>query len=256
MLFRSAVFAAPVRLPYVQLVFHKIPRKLAGVADVSLIRDNQRAINNLVTTREEMVSRLMVKLVYDPDAFLNDTEEKKFLQGRSWQPARAKSSDVPLDRKFFTSPKMDTSFDFNTHQRSMTESIRYTSGIDGWQRGKAQNIRTASEAQMLAGAESARGDARVMLVDEVLREVFECVRQYLKWAVKQPEASKLDVGLLYTLTQRGEEAGRVAQLAEELLRDRRTINILPFSTAGKQNKRQNLLSLVQLFFGTPMAAEP
>lgn len=250
-----ATFAAPVRLPYVQLVFHKIPRKLAGVSDVSLIRDNQRAINNLVTTREEMVGRLVRKLAYDPDVFLNETEEKKFLQARAWQPSRLKTSDIPPERRFFVSPEMPTTFDFNQHLRAMTESARYTSGIDGWQRGKAQNIRTASEAQMLAGAETARGDARVMLVDEVLREVFEAVRQYLKWAIQQPDASKLDVGLLYALTQRSANAERTAAFGEELLRDRRTINILPFSTAGKQAKRQNLTSLLQAFFSTPLAAE-
>ena len=249
-----AVYAAPVRLPYVQLIFHKIPRQVYAVPDVSLVADNQREINSLVATRSEMVARLLPKLAYDPGVFLNATEEKKFFGGRTWQPARVKTTDKPIAQSFYVSPDMPTGFDFNTHLGQLTESLRYTSGIDAWQRGKAQNIRTASEAQMLAGVDATRGDARVMMLDEVLRTLFDAVRQYLKWAIKNPEESGLDVALLCSLTQRGGEA---TVLEEAILADRRSFNILPFSPAGENvfAKRQLLLQLLPAATNGPLAVE-
>ena len=105
-----------------------------------------------------MVQRLLPKIAYDPSVFLNATEEKKFLNGRSWEPSRLKASDRPPGQHFFVTPDIPTGFDFNQHLRNCTESLRYTAGTDAWQRGKAQNIRTASEAGMLAGADAARGE--------------------------------------------------------------------------------------------------
>lgn len=249
-----AVFSAPVRLPYVQLLFHKIPRKLYATPDVSIVADNQRAINNLIATRDEMVSRLLPKVVYDPSVFQNATEEKKFLAGKSWQPSRAKGTDRSIGQSFFVTPDIPTGFDFNNQLAQLTESLRYTSGIDAWQRGKAQNIRTASEANMLAGVDATRGDARVMRVDEVLRTLFEAIRQYIKWAIKNPEESNLDIEVLTMMTQRGTDP---AVLEEALLNDRRSINILPFSPAGENvfAKRQMIMQLLPALTAGPLAVE-
>jgi hypothetical protein len=239
--------------PYTVLVFHDGVGRIDGVSDVSLLADNQRDINELVSARREIVRRLPRRMLVARDLFDDDTEWERWKNAKTWEPVRV---TVPPGRvlgdNIYVTPEMPTTIDFNAMLGQSGDSLRRTAGLADFQRGSVKNIRTAAEAHMIQGGADGRVNVRMKNVVRAVKAIFKVSLACWRWAVKNPQSSKIDMEDICDLTQ-ADVASDV--LAREVLEMSPRFNLLPFTPLmdDKNVRREKMVMLLQTLTASGIA---
>lgn len=234
----------PYERPYDALIFHPGVGRIRGISDVSLVAPIQRDINELVSARREIVARLPRRMLVDRKLFRSDEEFERWKNARSWEPVLVEGPpDGTIDQHVWVSPEMPTTFDFNTHLNQGIESIRWLPGMADYQHGQVKNIRTAAEANMIRGAIEGRLNIRARKVVRVVTSMFRKALATTKWALRNPEASGVNVDALAMVTQ---SEGNPETLRRDLLQASPSFRLLPFSPLmeDKIARRDSLTNLL------------
>lgn len=236
---------------YDVLVFHDAVGRVRGVSDVELMASNQRDINTMLSARREMVFRLPKRMLIDRDLFADEDEFEAFKNSKGWEPVpvRFPNGATPQE-KVWTTPEMATTFDFNKHLADLVDGTHNVSGLADYQRGQAENIRTAEEASMVRGASQGRLNIRMRKVVRCAADVFQRMLTTWKWAATNPQLSGLDMEKLSEQTQ-GDSGGQV--LFQDLMEHTPKFKLLPFSPMmeDKYARRQQLVNIL-----TGLSANP
>ena len=247
--------AIPYGRPYEVLVFHNGVGRIGGISDVSLIAELQRDINELVSARREIVSRLPRRMLVDSSLFRSDDEFSRWKNSRTWEPQLIqKPMDGKIADRIFVTPPMDTTFDFNRCLEEEVDGVRRIVGEADYQRGQVNNIRTAAEANALRGAVEGRINIRMKKLVRVVKAMFERGLDVTRWAVANPEESGIDLDKLTQQTQ-SDVSGDV--LRKDFLEGAVSFRLLPFSPLmeDKNARRESLAMLLPPLLGGPMAEE-
>jgi len=247
--------AIPYGRPYEVLVFHNGVGRIGGISDVSLIAELQRDINELVSARREIVSRLPRRMLVDSSLFRSDDEFSRWKNSRTWEPQLIqKPMDGKIADRIFVTPPMDTTFDFNKCLEEEVDGVRRIVGEADYQRGQVNNIRTAAEANALRGAVEGRINIRMKKLVRVVKAMFERGLDVTRWAVANPEESGIDLDKLTQQTQ-SDVSGDV--LRKDFLEGAVSFRLLPFSPLmeDKNARRESLAMLLPPLLGGPMAEE-
>ena len=234
----------PYRRPYSRLIFRSGVSRARGISDVTLMANMQRDINELVSARREIVNRLPKRMMIDRGLFSDDKDFERFKNSRSWEPSLV---DLPPDGSFegrvYTTPAMDTTFDFNKHLADDIEHSRWLTGVSEHDRGRAVNIRTAEEAKLIRGGEEGRMNIRSRRVMRAVIDLFEAGREVVRWAVLHPEASAIDLEALWDETQVDVS---IPQFADELVNASTKFRLMPFNSImeNKIEKRESLATML------------
>ena len=234
----------PYERPYDALIFHPGVGRIRGISDVSLIAPIQRDINELVSARREIVARLPRRMLVDRKLFRSDEEFERWKNARSWEPVLVEGPpDGTIDQHVWVSPEMPTTFDFNTHLNQGIESIRWLPGMADYQHGQVKNIRTAAEANMIRGAIEGRLNIRARKVVRVVTSMFRKALATTKWALRNPEASGINVEAIASITQAEPNS---LMLQKDLLEVSPSFRLLPFSPLmeDKIARRDSLTNLL------------
>lgn len=214
------------RRPYTRLVFRDDAVEAGGVSDVSLCAPTQRDINELVSARREIVQRLPRRMLIDPALFKDDKDFERFKNSRSWEPTPAEPPPDGFEGRVWVTPAMDTTYDFNAQLKGDVEEVRWVSGVNEHDRGQSRNIRTAEEAKMIQGGDEGRMKIRSKRLEAAVRDMFAVARDVLRWAVRSPDASKIDLQHLWDETQLDVPFD---QFADELANASTSFKLLPFN---------------------------
>ena len=242
----------PYGRPYEALVFHNGVGRIDGIPDVSLIAEMQRDINELVSARREIVSRLPKRMLVDASLFRSDDEFSKWKNSRTWEPSLVqKPIDGKIADRIFVTPSMDTSFDFNRTLEDEVEGVRRIVGEADYQRGVVTNIRTAAEVDAVRGSTEGRVNIRMRKLVRVVKGMFELGQSVTRWAVLNPTDSLIDLKKIARHTQvdvGGEVLAR--DFAEGVIKFR----LLPFSPLmeDKHTRRDSLTQLLPTLLGSPL----
>jgi hypothetical protein len=117
-------------------------------------------------------------------------------------------------------------------------------------RGQAVNIRTAAEARMLEAKDAGRVGKRMKRLVRFIKKGFIKTGNVLRWAVTNPEVSKIDIVALAAATQIDVDPGT---LTAEILTTSPKLKILPFTPLMEDItvRRRQLLELLQALAGLP-----
>lgn len=239
--------------PFGILTFHDGVGRLDGISDVSLIAEQQRIINELVSARSDIVRRLARRVIVDKGLFKSQSEWESFKNAKATEPVLVSPpASKTIHESIFVSPEVPTTFDFNTHLNQQTESVRWLSGLADFNRGQAKNIRTAAEANMIRAATEGRLTIRVQKVTQVITEMYQHALASWRWALKNPKASGIDMEKITYNTQADIEPD---VLKREVLELSPKFRVLPFSPLmeDKIARRNNLMQLIQALINSPMA---
>lgn len=242
----------PYGRPYEVLVFHNGVGRIGGVPDVSLIAEMQRDINELVSARREIVSRLPKRMLVDSSLFRSDDEFSRWKNSRTWEPQLVqKPMDGKIGDRVFVTPAMDTTFDFNKTLEDEVGSVRRIVGEADYQRGQVNNIRTAAEANALRGAVEGRVNIRMKKLVRVVKAMFDRALDVTRWAVANPEDSGIDLKVLAQHTQADADA---SVLQEDFLNGAISFRLLPFSPLmeDKNTRRESMAQLLPPLLGSPL----
>lgn len=238
------VMSSPMgwRRPYTRLVFRDDAIEQAGPSDVSLASSTQRDINELVSARREVVSRLPRRMLVDPGLFQDDKDFERFKNARTWEPTAAIPPAGGFEGRVWVTPPMDTTYDFNQQLKQDVEEIRWVSGVSEHDRGRSVNIRTAEEAKMVQGGEEGRMKIRSSRLESAIRDAFAVARDILRWAMANPEASKIDIQGLWNETQLDVP---LAQFVDEVANAATSFKLLPFNAImdNPVERRETLVKL-------------
>tara|TARA_R110000824_G_scaffold192464_3_gene374647 strand:- start:6104 stop:7873 length:1770 start_codon:yes stop_codon:yes gene_type:complete len=244
--------AIPYGRPYEILVFHNGVGRIGGIADVSLIAEMQRDINELVSARREIVSRLPRRMLVDSSLFRSDDEFARWKNSRTWEPQLVqKPMDGKIADRVFVTPTMDTTFDFNRSLEEEVDSVRRIVGEADYQRGQVNNIRTAAEANALRGAVEGRVNIRMKKLVRVVKAMFDRALDVTRWAVANPEDSGIKLDELVKHTQSDADA---SVLQRDFLEGAVSFRLLPFSPLmeDKNTRRESIAQILPPLLGTPM----
>ncbi len=247
--------AIPYGRPYEILVFHNGVGRIGGISDVSLIAEMQRDINELVSARREIVSRLPRRMLVDASLFRSDDEFSRWKNSRTWEPQLVqKPMDGKIADRVFVTPTMDTTFDFNRSLEEEVESVRRIVGEADYQRGQVNNIRTAAEANALRGAVEGRVNIRMKKLVRVVKAMFDRALDVTRWAVANPEESGIDLEMLVKHTQSDADA---SVLQRDFLDGATNFRLLPFSPLmeDKNTRRESIAQILPPLLNSPMGEE-
>tara|TARA_R110002110_G_scaffold10631_2_gene52502 strand:+ start:9603 stop:11399 length:1797 start_codon:yes stop_codon:yes gene_type:complete len=245
----------PYGRPYEVLVFHNGVGRIGGVPDVSLIAEMQRDINELVSARREIVSRLPKRMLVDSSLFRSDDEFSRWKNSRTWEPQLVqKPMDGKIADRVFVTPAMDTTFDFNKTLEDEVGSVRRIVGEADYQRGQVNNIRTAAEANALRGAVEGRVNIRMKKLVRVVKAMFDRALDVTRWAVENPEDSGIDLEILAKHTQVDADA---EVLRRDFIEGAVSFRLLPFSPLmeDKNTRRESLAQLLPPLLGSPLGEQ-
>jgi hypothetical protein len=189
----------------------------------------------------------------DRRLFRSEEEFERFKNSRAWEPTLI---DPPPDGNvqgaFYVTPEMPTTFDFNRHLEGARENVRYIPGTGDFQRGEVANIRTAAEANMIRASVEGRMNVRVRRTVKAVSNLFERSLECLRWAVRNPDVSMIDVASLHAQTQSDVD---VFTFRQDLLDESFKFRLLPFSPLmeDKIARRTALERLLPVMSGTPVA---
>ena len=234
----------PYERPYDALIFHPGVGRIRGISDVSLVAPIQRDINELVSARREIVARLPRRMLVDRKLFRSDEEFERWKNAKSWEPVLVEGPpDGTIDQHVWVSPEMPTTFDFNTHLNQGIDSIRWLPGMADYQHGQVKNIRTAAEANMIRGAIEGRLNIRARKVVRVVTSMFRKALATTKWALRNPEASGINIEAITSVTQAD---ASVEMMRQDLLQASPSFRLLPFSPLmeDKIARRDSLTNLL------------
>jgi hypothetical protein len=243
---------APYGNPYDQMIWNNPLGRPGGIPDVSLLAPNQRDINELVSARRELVSRLPRRMLLERGMFKDEDAFSRFRRAKAWD-ATVVEADMhgrPLRERMTVTPEMSTTYDFNAHLGQSTEHIRRVSGEMDAARGQAVNIRTAAEARMLEAKDAGRVGKRMKRLVRYIKKGFIKTGNVLRWAVTSPEVSKVDIVALAAATQVDIDPGT---LTAEILTTSPKLKILPFTPLMEDItvRRRQFLELLQALSGLP-----
>ena len=247
--------AIPYGRPYEILVFHNGVGRIGGIAAVSLISAMQRDINELVSARREIVSRLPRRMLVDASLFRSDDEFSRWKNSRTWEPQLVqKPMDGKIADRVFVTPTMDTTFDFNRSLEEEVESVRRIVGEADYQRGQVNNIRTAAEANALRGAVEGRVNIRMKKLVRVVKAMFDRALDVTRWAVANPEDSGIDLEAIVKHTQADVDA---SVLQKDFLEGAASFRLLPFSPLmeDKNTRRESIAQLLPPLLNSPMGEQ-
>ena len=242
----------PYKRPYEVLVFHNGVGRIDGIPDVTLISELQRDINELVSARREIVSRLPRRMLVDAGLFRSDDEFARWKNSKTWEPQLVqKPIDGKIEDRVFVTPTMDTTFDFNRALEEEVESVRRIVGEADYQRGAVHNIRTAAEVDALRGSVEGRVNIRMRLLVRVVSSIFERALDVTKWAVSNPADSRIDLQKIADATQVDASQELVRN---DLLSGTPRFRLLPFSPLmeDKNARRETLTNLLPAIVGGPL----
>ena len=242
----------PYGRPYEALVFHNGVGRIDGIPDVTLIAELQRDINELVSARREIVSRLPKRMLVDASLFRSDDEFSRWKNSRTWEPQLVqKPVDGKIADRVFVTPAMDTTFDFNKTLEDEVQGVRRIVGEADYQRGVVKNIRTAAEVDALRGSIEGRVNIRMRKLIRVVKALFDLGQSVTRWAVMNPEDSRINLEKIASMTQSDVGPEVVARdFAEGVLNFR----LLPFSPLmeDKHTRRESLTTLLPTLVGSPL----
>ena len=237
--------AIPYGRPYEVLVFHPGVGRIEGVPDTTLIAPIQRDLNELVSARREMVSRLVRRLIVDRNLFQDERDWSRFKNSRAWEPTRVNfPANAKIQDHFFVTPEMGTTVDYNRHLSDTREAIRRTVGEADHQRGVVKNIRTAAEVNAISGSIEGRMNVRVRRLTKIVSRMFDRSLDVLRWAIQNPAASQID---LNRIAERTQEDTPPDILRHDILLYSEQFRLLPFSPLmeDRVTRRQYLVELIQ-----------
>ena len=242
----------PYGRPYEALVFHNGVGRIDGIPDVTLIAEMQRDINELVSARREIVSRLPKRMLVDASLFRSEDEFSRFKNSRTWEPQMVqKPVDGKIADRVFVTPSMDTTFDFNRTLEDEVQGVRRIVGEADYQRGVVKNIRTAAEVDALRGSIEGRVNIRMRKLVRAVKAMFELGQAVTRWATLNPEDSLIDFDRLAKHTQVDVSGAVLAKdFAEGVIKFR----LLPFSPLmeDKHTRRDSLSQLLPTLLGSPL----
>lgn len=241
----------PYGRPYQVLSFNPGLGRIRGISDVSLIANIQRDINELASSRREMVQRLVRRMLIDRALFASEDEWQNFVRSRSWEPTRVTvASGRRIEEFLSVTPEVSTTMDFNAQFEGNQEHIRHVSGLGDYQRGQRQHFRTAEEAGMVAGATEGRLATKQTKVMKVVSEMFACGLEAWKWAAASPEVSHFDAALL--VQDLGLNVDPI-EYTRQILSARNDFNLLPFSPLmeDRNTRKRTLLEIIERLSKTP-----
>lgn len=242
----------PYGRPYEALVFHNGVGRIDGIPDVTLIAEMQRDINELVSARREIVSRLPKRMLVDATLFRSDDEFSRWKNSRTWEPQLVqKPVDGKIADRVFVTPSMDTSFDFNRTLEDEVQGVRRIVGEADYQRGVVKNIRTAAEVDAMRGSVEGRVNIRMRKLLRIVKAMFELGQSVTRWAVINREDSRIDLAKLAAMTQVDVDGEVVASDFREGVVNFR---LLPFSPLmeDKHTRRDSLTQLLPTLMGSPL----
>ena len=242
----------PYGRPYEALVFHNGVGRIDGIPDVTLIAEMQRDINELVSARREIVSRLPKRMLVDASLFRSEDEFSRWKNSRTWEPQLVqKPVDGKIADRVFVTPSMDTTFDFNRTLEDEVQGVRRIVGEADYQRGVVKNIRTAAEVDALRGSIEGRVNIRMRKLVRAVKAMFELGQAVTRWATLNPQDSLIDFDRLAKYTQVDVDGSVLAKdFAEGTLKFR----LLPFSPLmeDKHTRRDSLTQLLPTLLGSPL----
>jgi|TARA_R100000084_G_scaffold109356_1_gene75931 hypothetical protein len=244
---KQILFSAPTPYgnPYDQLVWNNPLGRPGGIPDVSLLAPNQRDINELVSARRELVSRLPRRMILERGIFKDEDAFSRFRRAKSWEATVVEDDPQGrrLSERVFVTPEMSTTYDFNRHLDQQTQHIRRVAGEMDAARGVAVNIRTAAEARMLEAKDAGRVGKRMKRLVRYIKKGFIKTGSILRWAVTNPESSKIDMVALAASSQVDVSP---MVLAAEIMTTDPKLKILPFTPLMEDItvRRQQLLELM------------
>ena len=244
----------PFKRPYTMLVFNSGVGRIRGISDVSLIAPLQRDINELVTARREIVSRLPRRMLVDEGLFNSEEEFERWKNAKTWEPTRVRFPvDASIDERVWVSPEMPTTFDFNRHLEDNIEAIRWTPGMSDFQRGEVKNIRTAAEADMVRSAVEGRLKIRTQKLIRVVTQLFKDSLEVLRWAIENDDESNVNMEQIVEETVMNVEP---ELLANEILNESIQFRLLPFSPLMEDRiaRRDSLTQLLPALVSEPLAS--
>ena len=245
----------PYGNPYDQLVFHDGIGRIRGIPDVSLLAPLQQDINELVSARREIVRRLPKRMFYDKAMFPNEEDAAKFMDSQTWDAIPVETDGQALvGDMIYVTPDMPTTFDFNRHLDQSTIHIKNIAGMADYQRGQVKNIRTAAEANMVQSSVQGRMNVRTRVLTKFVRRGFDKALDILRWAIQNPEASRIDIESINQQTQMDVSA---EIMATEILETSIQFRILPFSPLMEDKivRRDQLIGLLGQFASSPAGEE-
>lgn len=242
----------PYGRSYVHLTFHSGVGRIRGIADVSLIAPIQRDINELVSARREIVSRLPRRMFIDKGLFRSAEEFERFKNSRAWEPTLIEPPpDMSISDRIYTTPEMPTGFDFNRHLEADIEHVKWVPGMGDYQRGEVKNIRTAAEANMVRAAIEGRLNIRVRKVVRAVTSLFNKTLESYRWAVRHEEESGVNLQYIWSQTQ---NSIALPDYRREIIEEAPKFRLLPFSPLmeDKIARRESLVNLLNSMSSTPM----
>ena len=246
---------APYGNPYDILVWHPSVGQTKGIPDGSLLAPTQKQINEQVSARREIVRRLPRRMLVDKELFDSEESWRKWSRAKTWEPAPvSRPAGGRISDYVWVTPEMPTTFDFNTHLNSCEGHIRRIAGELDAGRGVAKNIRTAAEVSLLVARDEGRIGKRVRKLVKYVRSGFEKAGEIVRWAIENPDVSKLDIQTIAGHAQVDVDPGT---LAIELLTVTPRLRVLPFSPLmeDRNSRRANLISLIGEMASTPMVEQ-
>lgn len=243
---------APYGNPYDILVWHPAVGQTKGIPDVSLLAPTQKQINEQVSARREIVRRLPRRMLVDKELFDNEESWRKWSRAKTWEPAPvSRPAGGRIADYVYVTPEMPTTFDFNAHLGAAESHIRRIAGELDAGRGVVKNIRTAAEVSLLMARDEGRVGKRVRKLVKYVRAGFEKAGSIVRWAVENPEVSKIDIVELASHAQVDVDP---TTLAMELLTVTPRLRVLPFSPLmeDRNARRANLINLIGELANTPM----
>ena len=244
---------APYGNPYDALVWHPAVGQTKGIPDVSLLAPTQQQINEQVSARREIVRRLPRRMLVDKELFDSEESWRKWARAKTWEPAPvSRPAGGRIADYIFVSPEMPTTWDFNKHLDASEQHIRRIAGELDAGRGVVRNIRTAAEVSLLSARDEGRVGKRVRKLVKFVRSGFEKGGEIIRWAVANPDVSKIDMVQLASHAQVDVDP---TTLAMELLSITPRLRVLPFSPLmeDRNARRQNLIQLIGEMSQTQMS---
>jgi len=243
----------PYPHPYNVLTFHYSAGRIEGIPDVSMMAPTQRDVNEMVSARREIVSRLPRRMMIDRSMFESEDEFEQFKNSKTWEPTLVTPpASALLADGIFVTPEVPTGFDFGKHLDEQREHLRYQAGLADFQRGQAQNIRTAAEAMMVRAAVEGRMNKSVRQVVKFVTRLFRSGLDATQWALRDPQASGCDVRDLWGRCI--DEDVDVHTWRDEVVTAAPTFRILPFSPLMEDRitRRAHMERLIPVIASTPL----
>ena len=201
---------------YKILYVNEIPDRLYPISDVKNLIDINLWMDKVNTMLMKDIMKSQRKILYEEDAFADDTEYQKFLSGEDLQMVKLAPGAI-RDQKILIVNASIIPQDFYNNNELCKDHLNNVSGVAANQRGVPENVerRTAYEAGIIDRNAQLRNSERldaitdycISLAGDLLKimqefgskqtEFYNNKGQYLKWTKKDIEGEfdiKIEIG--------------------------------------------------------------